>query len=157
MSKRGLKAPAPFFKTLPSVIRSVGPRLVIAAAACAVLLLCTGGTYLLSHQTPAPTTKAPSKPMHNVSNDSTEAEVLDASTAQTASNPAPQTTSNPQPAAATSATSDQADTPVPQPSSDTAQVPAQAPVAVSTSSKQTNVHVQVPVVGGLSLNFPLVL
>jgi hypothetical protein len=53
MSRRA-RVPAPFQRLLPSVIRIMGPRLIIAAAGCALLVFLGGGTYLLAHLGQAP-------------------------------------------------------------------------------------------------------
>jgi len=65
MSKR-VRVPAPFGRLQPSVIRTFGPRLLLFVSGCAILLLVvSGGSYVLSHvgSKPAttPQTKAPTK------------------------------------------------------------------------------------------------
>jgi hypothetical protein len=77
MSRR-VRVPAPFQRLLPSVIRVVGPRLVIVAG-CALVLCVGGGTYLsYLGQAPsiAPQPATPHAP-------STDPQVLGASTAAT--------------------------------------------------------------------------
>lgn len=74
MSRR-VRVPAPFQRLLPSVIRNIGPRLVIAAAGCALLLFISGSTYL-SHLGQTPTTPLPTTSRAKPAN----SEVLGAST-----------------------------------------------------------------------------
>jgi hypothetical protein len=81
MSRR-VRVPAPFQRLLPSVIRNIGPRLVIAAAGCALLLLVGGGTYL-SHLVQTPPTPQPATPHAKP----TDQQVLGANTVNAADTP----------------------------------------------------------------------
>lgn len=149
MSKRNRTIPAPFLRTIPSVIRSFGPRLVIAASACALLLFCTGGTYLLSHNVPLKVGNAAPKTPQKISTHAVNAQVLGDSTTQNTETTEQSGTSSPQ------ATNSHPETTPSAASTTATTTPINTPVTVQSSPQQTSVVVQVPRVGGVSLTLPL--
>lgn len=63
MSKRPRAIPAPFFRSVPATIRTFGPRVILLASACTLLLIAGGGTYVLSHiHTSSPSSPVTTQP-----------------------------------------------------------------------------------------------
>lgn len=148
MSKRN-SVPGPFFRSLPSTIRTSLPRLVLIATAAGALVVIGGSSYVISRATSTPpehTLKPHTRP--STATPATQAEVLGDSTSSTSQKT--DTSASTPTATATS----QASTPPNPPSSPTPAAPSSTRVNVSTRPKKTEVHVDTPV-GSLVLNLPL--
>lgn len=147
MSKRN-RVPGPFFRNMPSVVRTSLPRFVFIATAAVALLILGGGSYVLSRATPTPAKTTP-KPLVQPTTASPQAQaaVLGDTTDQSSSStPAPGANTPASASSASSATTSGASSPASQPS------PASA--SVSTTPQQTDVTARTPV-GSLLLNLPL--
>lgn len=80
MSRRS-QIPAPYQRLLPSVIRVLGPRVLVAASGVALLLVLGGSSYVLSRITQAtPAVPSPNTPHASLA--ATNAKVLGAATQQ---------------------------------------------------------------------------
>jgi hypothetical protein len=148
MSKRK-RVPGPFFRNMPSVIRTSLPRFVFIAATACALLVIGGGSYVISHVTPKPRQSTQKPPVGSPATEpAAQAEVLGDATAgdSTAESPAaaPVADITPTPSGTTSPTTNN---PTPQAATNTK-------VQASTTPKKTEVHVDTPV-GSLLLNLPI--
>ena len=103
MSKRATRIPAPLPRLVPSVIRSFGPRLLLVVMGCTILLMLSGGSYLLAHTILAPKPSVAIKPAAKKQDGQQAQQVLGAATSASAPTPPSESlASTPAPSSASS-------------------------------------------------------